>query len=118
MTENAYTPNRDIPAPKYKVLDTVEADGGARRRSLVKLGQPHIARLLTPERGAKSQFAEVEYVHVTSTRQEQADASGSFVYNETAVTASDEDGKEFQAYLYFAHRALEVDEAMFAIGEI
>lgn len=118
MTDNAHTPTRDIPAPKYKVLDTVEADEGARRRSLVKLGQPHIARLLTPARGTKSQFAEVEYVHVTTTRQEQTDKSGTFVYHETAVTASDEDGKEFQAYLYFAHRALEVDEAMFAIGEI
>lgn len=116
MTDNTHT--RDIPAPKYKVLDTVEADGGTRRRALVKLGQPHITRLLSPERGVKSQFAEVEYVHVTSTRQEQTDASGTFVYHETAVTASDEDGKEFQGYLYFVHRALEVEEAMFAIGEI
>lgn len=107
---------RDIPAPKYKLIDTHEDD--ERSEWLVKLAQPHIARLLDPKPSAKSRFVEVEYVHVTAVRKAVEDASGSFVYNETVVTASDEDGARHQAYLYFAHRKLDVAEALFAIGEV
>lgn len=107
---------RDIPAPKYKVLDTVEQDG--RTRWHVKLGQPHIARLLDTKQGTKSSFVEVEYVHVISQSQRIEDKDGGFQYNETAVTVSDDEGAEHMGYLYFAHRALALDEALFAVGEV
>lgn len=114
MTEN--TPTRDIPAPKYKLIESRTDDD--RKEFLVKLAQPHIVRLLDPKPTAKSRFAEVEYVHVTAVSRAIEDSTGKFVFNETTVTASDEDGTKHNAYLYYAHRALDLEEALFAIGEI
>ena len=107
---------RELPAPKYKLVDTKEDD--ERSEWHVKLAQPHIARLLDPKASAKSRFVEVEYVHVTAVRKFVEDASGAFTYNETTVTASDEEGTKHNAYLFFAHRKLDLSEALFSIGEV
>lgn len=109
MTE--FTP-RELPAPKYRVLEKREEEDGTRNVYHVKLGQPHIARMLD------AGFVEVEYVHITAVRKAVEDKSGQFVYNETSVTASDEEGAAHQAYLFFAHRQLSLEETLFSIGEV
>lgn len=108
---------REISAPKYRVLDKREEDDGTRNVYHVKLGQPHIARMLNAG-DAASPFVEVEYVHITAVRKAVQDKEGQFVYNETSVTVSDEDGEAHQAYLFFAHRQLTLEETLFSIGEI
>lgn len=107
-----YTP-RDLPKPGWELLDRSETKDGAKQVYHVKLAQPHIARLL-----ANQKFVEVEYVHVNVTHKNITDANGSFVYNESTVTASDETGALYDSYMYFAHRALSLDEILFAIGEV
>jgi hypothetical protein len=106
-----FTP-RDLPEPKWQLLDQTETRDGSKKIYHVKLAQPHIARLLSG-----SKYVEVEYVHVNVTHKNVTDSAGSFTFNETAITASDEAGKLFESYLYYAHRALALEEALFSIGE-
>lgn len=106
-----FTP-RDLPKPGWQLIDQTETKDGAKKVYHVKLAQPHIARLVTNQK-----FVEVEYVHVNVTHKDIKDSSGSFVYNESTVTASDEAGALYEGYLYFAHRALSLNEILFAIGE-
>jgi hypothetical protein len=105
--------SRDLPKPGWELLDRSETKDGAKQVYHVKLAQPHIARLL-----ANQKFVEVEYVHVNVTHKNITDASGSFIFNETAITASDEAGALFESYLFYAHRALTLEESLFSIGEV
>jgi hypothetical protein len=109
-----FEPRTDLPEPKWRLVDTKgDLETTDQVRYLVKLSEAHHARMLS-----ENKFVDVEYVHVTSTHHLVKDAKGSFFYNETAVTASDEDGTSYDSYLFFAHRALALEEALFSIGEI
>jgi len=110
------THTRDIPAPGWKVLKTDADAQGTRTTHHVKLGRTHVARQFADEKGnrVKPTFVEVDYVRVQATRKQ---VQGTW-YQETAVTASDEDGNDYGSYLFFALRALSLDEALFSIGEV
>lgn len=49
---------------------------------------------------------------------DKTDANGLFHYEETIITASDEDAKSVEAILYLSARQLSLEEALFSIGEI
>lgn len=89
------------------------ANGDFISAHLVKLSKPHVMRL--PD---KAKYVEVDYVHVTAFRKTETDETGTFVYEETTVTPSDAENARHKGFLYFAPRALAIEEAMFAIGEI
>lgn len=121
-TNNENGAQRDIPAPKYRVLSETPVNPGrnanadaasSQTKWHIKLAVPHIARMID-----SGKYVEVEYAHVQVSHILKTDADGEFSYNETQITASDEDGSAFPAYMYFAHRALALDEALFAIGEL
>jgi hypothetical protein len=104
--------------PLYKVVNTLIDDAdetGDQFQKLVhvKLARTHVARMI----GAQ-EYVDVDYVLVSSARLRKEDEHGTFYYEESAITASDEDGDEHKAYLYFAPRALSLEECLFALGEI
>lgn len=98
-----------------KELARVETDTSTQTLHHVKLSVPHIVRMVGEE---GTDYAEVEYVLVGASKLRKEDVHGTFEYEETAVTASDEDATTYKGYLYIAPRAMTIPEAMFAIGEL
>lgn len=111
----------DIPErqPKYEIVKVVadlfnEETLDKQKLVQVKLGQPHIARIV-----GTTEYLETDYVLVGMAHLTKTDRTGTFTYEETSVTACDEEGKQpDQALLYLTTRMLDVEEALFAIGEI
>lgn len=103
--------------PSYKVLKTLidekDENGQFQTLKLVKLGHTHVARIL-----GKREYVDVDYVAAGAARLTQEDEHGTFFYEESVAIASDEDGTEHHAYLYFGPRALTLEEIMFTIGEM
>lgn len=98
-----------------KELARVETDDTTQTLHHVKLSRPHIVRMVSED---GPDYAEVEYVLVGAARLHKEDVHGAFDYEETAVTASDEEATQYKGYLYVAPRAMTIPEALFAIGEL
>lgn len=98
-----------------KELARVETDETTQTLHHIKLSKPHIVRMVGEE---GVDYAEVEYVLVGAARLRKEDTHGVFLYEETTVTASDEEAAQYKGYLYVAPRAMTVTEALFAIGEL
>jgi len=108
--------DQPLHAPSYEILKELVnrvTDTSIQTLHHVKLSKPHIVRF----NGAQD-YAEVEYVLVGAARLNKEDALGRFTFEETTVIASDEDAEVHEAFLYYAPRALTVEEALFAIGEV
>lgn len=108
----------DLPKPGFQLLATPvdeksEDETQYRRFQHVKLSRTHTARIT-----GKPEYVDVDYVYVGTVALRKEDKDGTFTYEETLITASDEDGEYHEAILYLAPRALSLDEAMFAIGEL
>lgn len=107
------------PQPTYEIVKVVadlfnEETLDRQKLVHVKLGKTHIARIL-----ATTEYVEVDNVLVGMAHLTKTDRQGTFVYEETTVTACDEDGKQPEhIMLYMTTRMLTVEEALFAIGEI
>jgi hypothetical protein len=107
------TPER---IPSYKVIKELhrhEAEGAAGVQTLVKLSKEHIIRKV-----GQMGYVETEYVVVGTASVTKTDATGTFHYEETIVTASDEEGATNMAILYLAPRVLSIAETMWVLGEI
>lgn len=96
-----------------KELARVESDESVQTLHHVKLSTPHVVRMVDD-----GDYAEVEYVLVGAAKLKREDVHGFFEYEETAITASDEDATQYKGFLYVAPRAMTIPEAMFAIGEL
>jgi hypothetical protein len=108
----------DVPErePTYKVLEVLdkhEEEGNKFELLHVKLSRAHVFRKVGTQKYADTNHVLVGVASLTKT-----DANGEYHYEETAITASDEDGKSYEGFLYFGPRALTIEEAMFTIGEI
>lgn len=111
-------PADDIPEVKahyevLRVLKETNTDEAVQTLTLVKLARPHVARMV-----GKAEYVDAEFVTVASAILKKTDVHGDFHYEETTVCVAEEDGTIHEAYLYFTPRALSIEEAMFAIGEV
>ena len=119
-TTSEYPPFDEIPpAPGYEIVatraDLYNPDTLDKQQLVqVKLSKPRVARIV-----GTSDYIEVDNVLIGLAHLTKSDRSGTFVYEETTVTACDDDGKQPEhAMLYMVNRMLSVEEALFAIGEI
>jgi hypothetical protein len=102
--------------PSYKVIKELnrhETDEATGVQTLVKLSKEHIVRKI-----GQQGYVETDYVIVGTASLTKTDATGTFHYEETIVTASDEDGATNMAVLYLAPRVLSIAETMWVLGEI
>lgn len=82
----------------------------------VKLSKPVVVRLLTGPRFGDPEFAEAEYVNITTSTWQGEDDKGTFYYNETTVVASNPEGTDEDARLYFVNSRLELWQILFNLG--
>lgn len=100
---------------QYEIVETIdefENENGSGKLLLVKLDTEIMVRMTE-----KEAFGVTDHVLLGIATMLDVDGNGRN-YQETKIIASCGEGHAHDGNLYFAPRAMEVDEAMFAIGAL
>lgn len=115
---------RELPRPGWTIVrkeQDKKTDTQTIEQWLIKLKNKQVVRIIMEPKDGKVQppaMGQTDHVIVT-VRWEKFTAKGETMqYAQTLVTASNDRGDFFNAVIYAAPRTLELEEIMFALGEI